>query len=110
MDDAERDWLARTTEEPLEPGLPICDPHHHLWDFPTDRYLLEELHGDTGAGHDVVSTVFVECTSAYRDSGPEELRPVGETEFVASLAARSAAQPGAEIKGIVSFADLSLGE
>ena len=25
------DWL-RLTEEPiLEPGLPIVDPHHHLW-------------------------------------------------------------------------------
>ena len=26
------DWLALTVEEPLEPDLPICDPHHHLWD------------------------------------------------------------------------------
>jgi len=25
-----RDWLALTVEEPLEPHLPICDPHHHL--------------------------------------------------------------------------------
>ena len=36
-------WLARTTEEPLEPELPICDAHHHLWDFRADsvdpRYL-----------------------------------------------------------------------
>ena len=24
-------WLALTTEEPLEPDLAICDPHHHLW-------------------------------------------------------------------------------
>ncbi|MPY96375.1 MAG: amidohydrolase family protein [Acidimicrobiia bacterium] len=110
MDDAERNWLARTAEEPLEPELAICDPHHHLWDFPTDRYLLDELRGDTGAGHNVVSTVFVECTSAYRSRGPEELRPVGETEFVAAAAAESERRAGAEIKGIVSFADLSLGE
>lgn len=27
------DWLARTVEPTLEPELPICDPHHHLWDF-----------------------------------------------------------------------------
>ena len=27
------DWLARTVEPALEPELPICDPHHHLWDF-----------------------------------------------------------------------------
>ena len=24
------DWLARRTEDVLEPGLPIVDPHHHL--------------------------------------------------------------------------------
>ena len=28
-------WLAQTREEPIEPELPIVDPHHHLWDFPT---------------------------------------------------------------------------
>ena len=36
-------WLALTREEPLEPALPIIDPHHHLWERPTDRYLLDEL-------------------------------------------------------------------
>ena len=26
------DWLGKLTEEILEPGLPIVDPHHHhLW-------------------------------------------------------------------------------
>ncbi|MBW1886467.1 MAG: amidohydrolase, partial [Deltaproteobacteria bacterium] len=25
-------WLASGEEEALEPELPICDPHHHLWD------------------------------------------------------------------------------
>src|SRR4029450_13937570 len=27
------DWLALTPEPTLEPELPICDPHHHLWEF-----------------------------------------------------------------------------
>ena len=31
------DWLALTTEPTLEPELPICDPHHHFWDFRTER-------------------------------------------------------------------------
>lgn len=110
MDDAKREWLSRTTEAALDPGLPICDPHHHLWDHPTDRYLLDELRADTGAGHNVVSTVFLECGSAYLADGPDELRPVGETAFVAAMAAESARTPGAEIKGIASFADLSLGK
>ena len=41
------DWLALTIEETLQPKLPICDPHHHLWDFRRDvaapRYLLDDL-------------------------------------------------------------------
>jgi len=28
------DWLARHKEPILEPGLPIIDPHHHLWQRP----------------------------------------------------------------------------
>jgi hypothetical protein len=27
------DWLALTQEPTLEPEIPICDPHHHFWDF-----------------------------------------------------------------------------
>jgi len=101
------------TEEILEPTLPIVDPHHHLWDHPKHRYLLDELQADTESGHNVVATVFVECMSMYRASGPEELRPVGETEFVNGVAAMSASgRYGATrvAAGIVSFADLTLGE
>ena len=109
----ERDaWLARTIEEPLEPALPICDPHHHLWDHPNNRYLLDELLGDTGSGHHVVSTVFVECASMYRQDGPPEVRPVGETEFVQGIAAMSASGqygPTRVAAAIVGFADLALG-
>ena len=36
------DWLARRTEEALDPALPIVDPHHHLWDRPDWRYLLDD--------------------------------------------------------------------
>src|ERR1039457_4830549 len=75
-------WLAQTTEPVLEPGLPIIDPHHHLWDHPGSRYLLDEILRDTDSGHSVLATVFVECASMYRADGPEAMRPVGETEFV----------------------------
>ncbi len=112
MDDTERNWLASTQEDALEPDLEICDPHHHLWDHPGDRYLLDELRADTGSGHNVVRTVFVECMSGYRDDGPEALRPVGETEFVSAIAeeSRRTRDQGAVIDGIVSYADLTLGE
>jgi predicted TIM-barrel fold metal-dependent hydrolase len=100
-------------EEILEPERPICDPHHHLWDHPGRRYLLDELLADTGSGHNVVATVFVECMSMYRASGPQETRPVGETEFVNGIAAMSASGGFGSTRiasGIVSFADLALGE
>lgn len=106
-------WLAQVHEDIIEPDLPICDPHHHLWDDDNNPYLLPELLADTGAGHNVVSTVFVECAAMYRADGPESMRPVGETEFVNGVAAMSASGRYGEIRacaGIVSYADLTLGE
>jgi predicted TIM-barrel fold metal-dependent hydrolase len=99
-------------EEILEPQRPICDPHHHLWDHPGRRYLIDELLADTGSGHNVVATVFVECMSMYRASGPPEMRPVGETEFVNGVAAMSASGAYGKTRacaGIVGHADLTLG-
>ena len=37
-----QDWLARTQESTGEPGLPICDPHHHFWDFRTERMPYQQ--------------------------------------------------------------------
>ena len=106
------EWLAQVREEVLEPQLPICDPHHHLWDYPQGRYLLDELLADVGSGHNVVSTVFMECGSMYRADGAEALRPVGETEFVNGVAAMSASGGYGAVRAcaaIVGYADLNLG-
>ncbi len=105
-------WLRRTSEAVIEPERPICDPHHHLWDRPNSRYLVEDLVADLGSGHNIVSTVFIECGAGYRSDGAEALRPVGETEFVVREAERAAATLGSSTNiaaGIVSFADLRLG-
>lgn len=111
------DWLAQTVEDPLEPDLPICDPHHHLWDQESarvaPRYLLDEIVADVSAGHRVVSTVFIECGAMLRRDGPEALRPVGETQFVNGIAAMSASGrygPTRVAAGIVGTADLRLGD
>lgn len=112
------DWLALTQEPVLEPEIPICDPHHHLWDFrseriPYQRYLLHELSDDIHSGHNVRSTVFIEARSMYRPDGPEALRPVGEVEFVQGMAAASASGlygPARAAAGIVGRADLKLGD
>ena len=109
MTTVRHEWLALTVEDPIDPDLPICDPHHHFWDRPDDRYLLDDLLRDTSGGHRITETVFVECNSMYREDGSEETRPVGETEFVRDIAA----QPPKDInvaKGIVGFADLTLGD
>ena len=111
------DWLELTQEETLEPELPICDPHHHFWDLrperlPYQRYLLHELAVDLNAGHNVRSTVFIEARAMYRADGPEELRPVGEVEFVQGLAAASASGlygPGRAAAAIIGHANLNLG-
>ncbi len=87
-------------ENALEPDLPICDPHHHLWDRAGSRYMVEELTADTGSGHRIEATVFVECMSGYREDGSEAMRPVGETDFVVT------ADPSGFIAGIVGYADL----
>jgi len=104
------DWLAAVREEIIDPERPIIDPHHHLWvSRGGGDYLLPELWADTGDGHNVVQTVFIECHACYHKEGPEHLRPVGETEFVAKMAAASDKDPKqATIAGIVAFADLRL--
>jgi predicted TIM-barrel fold metal-dependent hydrolase len=103
------EWYASVDEPVIDPERPIVDPHHHLWEISGMDYLLEDLWADTGSGHNVDKTVFVECGAAYRPDGPEELRPVGETEFVAAIAAASEAGPGPRIAGIVAHTDLTLG-
>ena len=115
-------WLQTRLEAALEPELAIVDAHHHLWDR-AGGYLLDALLADLGTtgtpghpgasppGHNVVATVYLQCAYGYRSTGPVSLRPVGETEFVASIA-RQAVQRGVKTRvcaGIVGYADLELG-
>lgn len=105
-------WLSQLHEAALEPDLPIVDPHHHLWDRPGYSYLLPELLADTGSGHNITATVFIDCAAMYRAEGPVEMAPVGETEFangVAAMSASGAYGPTRGCAGIVSFADMTLG-
>jgi predicted TIM-barrel fold metal-dependent hydrolase len=106
------DWLDRRKEPILDPELPIIDPHHHLWQRPGWRYLLEDLLRDTGSGHNIVATVYMEARSMYRDQGPEDMRPVGETEFANGMAAMCSSGIYGKTKacaGIIGHADLTLG-
>jgi len=111
-DPGSREWLNQVQEEIVDPEREIVDPHHHLWRARWFDYLLEDLRTDTGSGHNITKTVFVQCRSEYRTEGPEYLKPVGETEFVAEIAAESqkGAKDHARIAGIVAHANLTLGD
>ena len=116
------DWLAQVPpEDVLEPDLPIIDPHHHLWDMRGEDapwaqkvYLCDEMSEEIRAsGHNVVQTVFAQCGAFYRADGPEEMRCVGETEFVHGVVAMSRSGKYGDARlctGIFSSADLRLGK
>src|ERR1700686_2833332 len=110
---ARPDWLVRLEEAILEPDLPIVDPHHHLVDREnTGRYLLPDLLADTGSGHNITATAYLEWLSMYRAGGPPDLRPVGEVECANGVAAMAASGIYGKTKvcaGIVGYADLALG-
>ena len=101
------EWLKQIQEEIIDPEREIVDAHHHLWPTPEMHYDMENLLVDTGSGHNVVQTVFAECGAAYRSSGPEHLKCVGETEFVAGRAKQANdKKESTKIAGIVAHADL----
>jgi L-fuconolactonase len=106
------EWLTLRSEAALEVDLPIIDAHHHLWDNPHPRYLLDEIQADIDCGHNIRATVFVEAGAMWRQSGPASLRPVGEVEFASGIAAMSESGAYGETRlcaAIVGYADLSLG-
>lgn len=104
------EWYAQISEDVVDPGVEIVDPHHHLWPAGSMfDYAGSDLAADTTCGHKVVATMFMECHASYREDGPEHLRPVGETDFVVAEEARMhKAYPDAPpIAGIVGHADLA---
>ncbi|MDG2285631.1 MAG: amidohydrolase family protein [Alphaproteobacteria bacterium] len=103
----------KAPEEVLEPGRRIIDAHHHLIDAPGHQYAIDDYAADCARGHDVRASVYIEVRRKYLEDGPEHLRPVGETAFVASVAekAEQGAYEGRRLcAGIVGYADLAIGD
>jgi predicted TIM-barrel fold metal-dependent hydrolase len=106
------EWIAARQEEILDPGQRIVDPHHHLWERQGWRYRLDDILADIRTGHDVRATVLVQARAFHRADGPEELRPVGETQYAAGVAAMCESGIYGDVRvcaGIVGFADLTRG-
>ncbi len=103
------EWLASGTEAAIEPEMPIIDAHHHFYERPGWIYLLDDYLADARSGHNITASVFMQGLTRYRQSGPEELRPVGETEYVANAVAALPAGSPQVAKGIVGYADLRRG-
>ena len=111
------DWLAQVSEPAIEPELPVVDVHHHLW--PTSPIpglaswgVDDAIEYKINSGHNIAATVHVEAHANYWEDGPEELRCVGETEFV-EQAANTAENMGGHAAGlcagIVGAGDMMLG-
>ena len=100
-------------ETVIDPDLPIIDAHHHLFDRPALRYLLDDYLDDARAGHNIVASVYVETQAFERADGPEVLRPLGEVEFANGMAAMSASGRYGVSRvcaAIVGYADLRRGD
>jgi predicted TIM-barrel fold metal-dependent hydrolase len=105
-------WRAQHREDIIDPALPIIDPHHHLWVRPGNHYLVQDFMADVKTGHNIRASVYVDCGSFYRKSGPVEMQSVGEVEFANGMAAMAASGFFGDTQmcaGIVGTADISVG-
>jgi predicted TIM-barrel fold metal-dependent hydrolase len=103
------DWFASGTEPALEPNLPIIDAHHHFYERPGWIYLMEDYLRDARSGHNITASVYMQALTRYRETGPADLKPVGETAFVAEAAESLTREQPQVAKGIVGYADLRFG-
>ncbi len=107
------EWLPQVNEAPLEPQRAIIDAHHHLWDRPGQRYLVEDYLADMTCGHRIVASVYVQCRSMLDMDRPEPFQPVGEVAYANGVAAYSASGRLGPLRlcaAIVAGADLMLGD
>ena len=105
------DWLAKISEVAIEPDRIIVDPHHHFFDASErfQQYDLAMLRADTAA-HRVEQTVYLQCGEHHRKNGPDALKPIGETEWVDSIAREARLDPEkTQIGAMIGTADLRRG-
>ncbi|ANC03312.1 amidohydrolase [Pseudomonas putida] len=107
------EWLAQVSEAALDPERAIIDAHHHLWDRPGQRYMMEDYLADMACGHRLVASVYIQCRSMLAVDRPEPFQAVGEVEYANGVAAYSASGVLGEVRlcqAIVGGANLLLGD
>lgn len=100
-------------EKILYPDLPVIDAQFHLFIRPTIRYMFDDYLEDVTAGHNIVSSVYVETTAFSRQEGPEIERSLGELEFANGIGAMGASGtfgPCRVAERIVAHAEISAGD
>ena len=102
-------WLS-VEDAPAEPDVEVLPRSLEAYNEAQWPQHLPWRPARVNSGHNIVKTVFIQCGSGYRTSGPEEMRPVGESEFVWAIAEEGDRRGGNTkiCAGIVSFADLRL--
>jgi L-fuconolactonase len=102
--------LNGSTEEVVQPDLPIVDSHIHLWNLTGFDYFAPEFLADVAAGHKVEASVYVECGMAYSDNVQPEMKVVGETEYVLRQIEEAKGSSHNLCAAILGSADMSLGD
>lgn len=97
-------------ETPFNADLAIVDTHIHLWDLWGYDFFAPELLAEIAAsGHKVEATIYAECDMRYHTTGPEELRPVGETIHAVEQAKLAEGSPVRINAAIMGAGDMRIG-
>jgi L-fuconolactonase len=98
-----------SSEEILDPQLPICDSHHHLRRPEKGCYLINDLIEDAANGHNIVSTVYIQSIVNQQKVPGGGMTPVEETEFVIGEIAKNKTKINIAA-GIIGYVNFFLGK
>lgn len=101
-------WLDRVQEAQIPVAYPVLDGHIHLWDYSSPPYFGDSYRNEAVAAG-IASSVYVECSMAYRDDGPAAEKPLGEIEFVRDQARLHSTPDFRLAEAIIGTADVRLG-
>jgi predicted TIM-barrel fold metal-dependent hydrolase len=104
--------LAQAVNLAINDHIPMLQTRMQVmsdWKGIADAEAARNAVFDAASGHDIRATVFMQGLTRYRDQGPAELRPVGETAFLRGVAQAGGGTAPHVARGIVAYADLRLG-